>query len=127
MKSLSEIVVKTKCVTFSPHTQETYSSKCAKKQRGMGHYFPLVCQGIARTQSPTNKNYAPELPTFGAIARVSPTGVQWKGLALGEPPSRSRYPLCQVSMLSQSPSLAYKQTEAWHVWCDGKHCKCFEI
>ena len=77
--------------------------------------LPLVYQGIARTQSPTNKNYAPELPTFGAIARVSPTGVQWKGLALGEPPCRSRYPLCQVSMLSQSPSLPYRLTQAF-VW-----------
>jgi len=39
---------------------------------------------------PTTKNYAPELPTFGAITRVNPTGVQWKGLTLGEPPSGSR-------------------------------------
>ena len=39
---------------------------------------------------PTTKNYAPELPTFGAIAGVNPTAVQWKGLTLGEPPSRSR-------------------------------------
>ena len=61
----------------------------------------LVDQGIARTQSPTNKNYAPELPTFGAIDGVSPTGVQWKGLVHGEPPYGSRYPLCQVSMLCQ--------------------------
>ena len=60
------------------------------------------CQGIARTQSPTNKNYAPELPTFGAIDGVSPTGVQWKGLVHGEPPYGSRYPLCQVSMLLHS-------------------------
>ena len=44
-------------------------------------------QGIARTQSPTNKNYALELPTFGAIVGVSLTEVQWKGLALEEPPS----------------------------------------
>ncbi len=58
-------------------------------------------QGIARTQSPTNKNYAPELPTFGAIDGVSPTEVQWKGLVHGEPPYGSRYPLCQVSMLWQ--------------------------
>ena len=43
-------------------------------------------QGIARTQSPTIKNYAPESPTFGAIARVNLTEVQWKGLALEEPP-----------------------------------------
>ena len=46
-------------------------------------------QGIARTQSPTNKNYALELPTFGAIVGVSLTEVQWKGLALEEPPSWS--------------------------------------
>ena len=47
-------------------------------------------QGIARTQSPTNKNYALELPTFGAIVGVSQTEVQWNGLILEEPPSWSR-------------------------------------
>ena len=46
--------------------------------------------GSARTQLPTNINYAPELSTFGIIARVSQIEVQWKGLALGEPPSGSR-------------------------------------
>ena len=46
-------------------------------------------QGIARTQSPTNKNYAFELPTFGAIVGVSQTEVQWDGLILKEPLSRS--------------------------------------
>ena len=46
-----------------------------------------VDQGIARTQSPTNKNYALELPTFGAIVGVSQTEVQWNGLILEEPPS----------------------------------------
>ena len=59
-----------------------------KKQRI--HFF-IPIQGLARTQSPTTKNYAPELPTFGVIARVSPTEVQWKGLAPG-----------QVSMLDNS-------------------------
>ena len=44
-------------------------------------------QGLARTQIPTNINYAVEFPTFGEIAGVNPTGVQWKGLALEEPPS----------------------------------------
>ena len=48
-----------------------------------------ICKGIARTQSPTNKNYALELPTFGVIVGVSPTGVQWRGLTLEEPPSWS--------------------------------------
>ena len=47
-------------------------------------------QGIARTQSPTNKNYALELPTFGVIVGVNPTGVQWKGLTLEELPSWSQ-------------------------------------
>ena len=46
-------------------------------------------QGIARTQFPTNINYASEFPTFGEIAEVNPARVQWKGLALGEPPSWS--------------------------------------
>ena len=32
------------------------------------------------------------------IASVNPTEVQWRGLSLGEPPCRSRSPLCQVSM-----------------------------
>ena len=44
-------------------------------------------KGLARTQIPTNINYAIEFPTFGEIAGVNPTGVQWKGLALEEPPS----------------------------------------
>ena len=46
-------------------------------------------QGIARTQTPTNKNYALELLTFGTIAGVSPPVVQWTSLTLGEPPSWS--------------------------------------
>ena len=46
-------------------------------------------KGLARTQIPTNRNYAIEFPTFGEIAGVNPTGVQWKGLALEEPPSWS--------------------------------------
>ena len=50
-------------------------------------YQSRLCQGIARTQSPTNKNYTLELPTFGVIVGVSLTGVQWKGLTLEEPPS----------------------------------------
>ena len=50
-------------------------------------FFLTENQGIARTQSPANKNYALELPTFGAIVGVSQTEVQWDGLALEEPPS----------------------------------------
>ena len=66
--------------------------------------FGFCGQGTARTQSPTTKNYAPELSTFGIIARVSPTEVQWKGLALEKPPWGSGLSLCQVSMLFR-PSL----------------------
>ena len=47
----------------------------------------IVFNGIARTQSPTIKNYALELPTFGVIVGVNQTVVQWKGLTLEEPPS----------------------------------------
>ena len=52
-----------------------------------GFYIIGVIKGIARTQSPTIKNYALELPTFGVIVGVSLTGVQWRGLTLEEPPS----------------------------------------
>ena len=43
-------------------------------------------KGIARTQSPTNKNYALKLPTFGAIVGVNHSEVQWNSLTLGELP-----------------------------------------
>ena len=56
---------------------------------GLTHKILIIHKGIARTQSPTNKNYALELPTFGAIVGVSLTEVQWKGLTLEEPPSWS--------------------------------------
>ena len=47
----------------------------------------MMIKGDERERrSPTNRNYAVELPTFGAIARVNTTGVQWQRLALGEPP-----------------------------------------
>ena len=46
----------------------------------------MYLQGLARTQIPTNKNYALEFPTFGEIAGVNQTVVQWSGLALEEPP-----------------------------------------
>ena len=38
-------------------------------------------QEIARTQSPTIKNYALELPTFGAIVGVSQTEAQWNTIS----------------------------------------------
>ena len=65
-------------------------------------------KGIARTQSPTIKNYALELPTFGVIVGVSLTGVQWRGLTLEEPPS--------WSWLTSAPG---KYAEgSYHFWLD---------
>jgi len=52
----------------------------------LGVDFFCKFEGTARTQSPTNRNYALDLPTFGVIAGVNPTEVQWKGLALGDRP-----------------------------------------
>ena len=49
----------------------------------------LADKGIARTQTPTNKNYALELFTFETIVGVNLSDVQWTGLTLGEPPSWS--------------------------------------
>ena len=43
-------------------------------------------KGLARTQIPTNKNYAFEFPTFGEIAGVNHSVVQWSSLALEELP-----------------------------------------
>ena len=37
----------------------------------IGGGFEFLNKGLARTQIPTNKNCAPELPTFGVIAGVS--------------------------------------------------------
>jgi len=45
-----------------------------------------IKQGIARTQSPTNKNYAAKFPTFGEIVGVNRPEVQWNSLVLGELP-----------------------------------------
>ena len=68
------------------------SLNCPVRQSSIGYLqkILMIYEGIARTQSPTNKNYALELPTFGAIVGVSQTEVQWNGLILEEPPSWSR-------------------------------------
>ena len=71
-------------------TNNTITSLVSNKQN-QNLFVRLILyellQGLARTQIPTNINYAVEFPTFGEIAGVNPTGVQWKGLALEEPPS----------------------------------------
>jgi len=48
--------------------------------------FLFCVSGIARTQIPTTKNYALDIPTLGVFARVSLAIVQWQGLAQEEPP-----------------------------------------
>ena len=82
---------------------------CLKASLFCGKFY-AICKGIARTQSPTIKNYALELPTFGVIVGVSLTGVQWKGLTLEEPPSWSwltsapgKYAQCLHSLWPMNP------------------------
>ena len=53
-----------------------------------GDYVGL--SGSARTLDPTNKNYAPELSTFGAIIEVNRSEVQWTSLSLEKLPSWSQ-------------------------------------
>ena len=77
-------------------------------------------QGRARTQSPTTRNYAVEIPTFGEFIRVSTAGVQWLSLAKGEPPSWSRCLPCQVSMSCKwwawvSDSSQHPPQFWWHI------------
>ena len=49
----------------------------------------LTLWGESANAVPTNKNGVFKLPTFGVIVGVNQTEVQWKGLALEEPPSWS--------------------------------------
>ena len=83
--------------------QKSSNIICCLLNSYLWHY-----KGIARTQSPTIKNYALELPTFGVIVGVSLTGVQWRGLTLEEPPS--------WSWLTSAPG---KYAEgSYHFWLD---------
>ena len=68
------------------HTETTITRPAIYRYTLNEFNFYLNYKGTARTQSPTNKNFTPELLTFGVIAEVSPTAVQWKGLAPGKPP-----------------------------------------
>ena len=59
-------------------------------QRSVGskeETFSMCGQGSARTQSPTTKYYAVELPPFGVNTGVIKSEVQWKGLTLEAPRS----------------------------------------
>ena len=48
--------------------------------------FQFLLQGLRERKPPPPKNCAPDFPTFGEIAVVSPNGVQWRDLILREPP-----------------------------------------
>ena len=71
------------------HSKENINcTSCISRIKIICHFHrAFYLKGLARTQIPTNRNYAIEFPTFGEIAGVNPTEVQWKGLALEEPPS----------------------------------------
>ncbi len=43
--------------------------------------------GVSAYADPTLRNSDSESSTFGTIAEVNPTGVQWLGLTLGEQPN----------------------------------------
>jgi len=71
------------------------------KATTMTYFSFFEFQGIARTQSPTTRNYALDLPTFEVIAGVNPTEVQWKGSAslITDSPVPGKYAfLCLVTL-----------------------------
>ena len=86
---------------LSSFSTNPFSWKAFRLFKGISFVF----KGRARTQSPTNTNYAPEFPTLGGIAGFNSTEVQWKSLDLGELPCWSQCPLCQVSMTEQKLAL----------------------
>lgn len=69
------------------HLPFTKTGQCGSGEEATDLSFDTANQGRARTQSPTTRNYAVEIPTFGEFAGVSTAGVQWLSLALGEPPA----------------------------------------
>ena len=56
---------------------------------GTSQLASAMIWGIARTQSPTNKNCALKWSTFETIVGVNQPEVQWDSLTLEEPPSWS--------------------------------------
>ena len=56
---------------------------------GTSQFASAMIWGIARTQSPTNKNCALKWSTFETIVGVNQPEVQWDSLILEEPPSWS--------------------------------------
>ena len=71
-------------------------------------------EGTARTHIPHVRNCTAELLTFGVIARVSLSEVQWTDLALGQRSSWSSFDPRQVSMLlRQSSSYISTPVKVW--------------
>ena len=62
-----------------------------------GYFF--FFSGESANAVPTTTNYTVEFPTFGGIAGVSTSAVQWISLALGKSPSWLGCLPCQVSIL----------------------------
>ena len=63
------------------------SGQESKQLSAMKRMILAVLSGSARTLDPTNKNYAPELSTFGIIIEVNRSEVQWNSLSLEKLPS----------------------------------------
>ncbi len=59
---------------------------CLQKEKVFRNDLFVDKGGERVRRPPTNRNFAPKVPTFGALAGVSSTGVQWESLAPGEPP-----------------------------------------
>ena len=59
------------------YRKEEYNERRVGEKKEKVFYIleeePRILGERARTQSPTTTNYAPEFPTFGEIAGVSPT------------------------------------------------------
>ena len=59
------------------YRKEEYNERRVGEKKEQVFYVleeePRILGERARTQSPTTTNYAPEFPTFGEIAGVSPT------------------------------------------------------
>ena len=96
------------CSSFSA-TLETWLRSQSRRDR-----FLSIIEGTARTHIPHVRNCTAELLTFGVIARVSLSEVQWTDLALGQRSSWSSFDPRQVSMLlRQSSSYISTPVQVW--------------
>ena len=75
---------------ISPNERAECWSIVAGRFRSPARSEWTFLSGSARTLDPTNKNYAPELSTFGIIIEVNCSEVQWNSLSLEKLPSWSQ-------------------------------------